>query len=376
MKRINGVCTSAKVFTDNLEPYAKAQLEMLCNNEAFTESKIRIMPDVHPGKVGLIGFTATLGDRVLPAIVGIDMGCGITLVEFSAKKTEFQKLDRIICENIPSGFGTRSKPHQKALEFPLEELFCIRHIHQSKALASLGTLGGGNHFIELDKGEDGKLYGAVHSGSRHLGKEIADFYMREGQKILKEKGVDVPYEMTWLEGDLKKQYLHDLAIAADFAKLNREIILEEIAKGMKWKITGSCSAVHNYIETDITGKEPPIIRKGAISAKEGEQVIIPINMKEGIILGEGKGNPDWNRSAPHGAGRIMKREEVKNNHTLSQFKKEMKGIYCSSLSKETLDEAPFAYRNLEEIAENIKENVNITQVIKPVYNFKAKGKRD
>lgn len=371
MKTVNGVYASAKIFTDTLEDYALAQLKMLCDNEAFEESKIRVMPDVHPGKVGTIGFTATIGKKILPNVVGIDMGCGITLAKLKQKKTEFQKLDTLIRENIPSGYGIRKKPHHFSREMELFALNCIRCVNVEKTLQSLGTLGGGNHFIEVDKDTDGFLYVAIHSGSRHFGKEVTEYYLREGQRYLKEKGVSVPYELTYLEGSLMEHYLHDLQIVQEFAALNRKAILDELVKGMKWKIEDICSIVHNYI--DFSGTDA-ILRKGAISATSGEQVVIPVNMRDGILFGKGLGNPDWNFSAPHGAGRILKREDVKQSFTVSQFKREMKGIYCSCIGRETLDEAPFAYRGIEEITDAISETVRIEQILKPVYNFKAGSK--
>lgn len=368
MKTVNGVYASAKIFTDTIEDYALAQIKMLCDNEAFEKSKIRIMPDVHPGKVGTIGFTATIGKKILPNVVGIDIGCGITLAKLKQKKAEFQKLDTLIRENVPLGYGIRKKQHHFSKEMELSALNCIRSVNVEKTRQSLGTLGGGNHFIEVDKDTDGFLYVAIHSGSRHLGKEVTEYYLREGQRYLKQKGVSVPYELTYLEGCLMEDYLHDLRIVQEFAALNRKAILDELVKGMKWKIEDICSIIHNYI--DFSGTDA-ILRKGAISATSGEQVVIPVNMRDGILLGKGLGNPDWNFSAPHGAGRILKREDVKQSFTVSQFKTEMKGIYCSCIGRETLDEAPFAYRGIEEIADAILETVRIEQILKPVYNFKA-----
>ncbi len=368
MKTVNGICTSAKIFTDTVEDYALAQIRMLCDNEAFRGSKVRIMPDVHPGKVGTIGFTATVGRRILPHVVGIDIGCGITMAKLKQKKTENQKLDTVIRENIPCGFMVRKKPHRFWNQTDLSDLYCRRHINIAKAEVSLGTLGGGNHFIELDRDGQDDLYVVIHSGSRHLGKEVTEYYLKEGQKHLEQCGVSVPYEMTYLEGTLKERYLHDLGIVQEFADLNRRAILDELQKGMKWKILECYSVPHNYV--DMKGEEP-VLRKGAISALKDERVIIPVNMKDGVILGMGKGNADWNYSAPHGAGRILKREAVKERYTVSAFRSAMKGIYCSCIGKETLDEAPFAYRNLQEISEMIKDSVEITDILRPVYNYKA-----
>ena len=371
IKELKGLYTSAKIFTtkeNEIDQYAIAQLQMLCDHEALKGSTVRVMPDVHPGKVGTIGLTMTVGDKILPNLVGIDIGCGMTMARLKQKKAEFQKVDAVIRERIPSGFDHRKSVHHFMEEIDLSKLHCAGHINLKKAEFSLGTLGSGNHFIELDKDDDKNLYVVIHSGSRVLGKDVTEYYLNEGQKYLKEKGIAVPYEMTYLEGELREQYLQDMQIVQEFAALNREAMIYELVKGMKWKAEEVTSCVHNYIEENENGF---LLRKGAISAKEGEPVIIPINMRDGIILGYGKGNPDWNCSAPHGAGRILKREDVKNHYTVSQFKKEMKGIYSSCIGKETLDEAPFAYRNLEQIAEAIDETVVIDKVIKPVYNFKA-----
>lgn len=372
MKTIHGVATSAIIFDTNttehsIDDYAVAQLQALCDNSAFTGSKIRVMPDVHPGKVTTIGFTATLGSRLLPNVIGIDIGCGMTLAKVKVKTREFQKLDTVIREQIPTGFSVRKKEHHKATDFDLTRLCCYTHIQEKKAKLSLGTLGGGNHFIELDIDDENNVYLIIHSGSRHLGKEVTEYYLNVGQKTLKNRGIEVPYELTYLDGDLMRDYLHDLSIVQEFASLNREIIRDEICKGMKWKILDSYSCIHNYVDFR---PQTPILRKGAISAQKDEPVIIPINMRDGVLLGRGLGNEEWNCSAPHGAGRIFKREDVKNNFTVSAFKKEMKGIYSSCISKETLDEAPFAYRRMEEIADVIKETVEIEHILKPIYNYK------
>lgn len=371
MKTIHGVYTSAKIFTDQIEDYALAQIQMLCDNEAFSGSQVRIMPDVHPGKVGTIGFTATIQDKILPNVVGIDIGCGVLLACIKQKKAEFQKLDTVIRENVPTGFQIRKKPHRFFEQFNLEELKCACHIKAAYAANSLGTLGSGNHFIEMDKDDEGRLYLAIHTGSRALGKAVAEYYLNEGQKRLKAQELSVPYEMTWLEADLMESYLHDVQLVQQFASLNRQAILDEIAKGMKWKILDSFESAHNYV--DLSGNKK-ILRKGAVSAKAGEKVIIPVNMRDGVLLGYGKGNLDWNDSAPHGAGRLMKREDVKQAYTVSQFKAEMKGIYSTCIGKDTLDEAPFAYRRIDEILPLIEDTVNVERILKPVYNYKAGGK--
>lgn len=370
MKTISGRYTSAMIFTDMVEDYALAQIQMLCDNPVFEGCQVRVMPDVHPGHVVTVGFTTTVGDKIMPNIVGADIGCGMMMVKLKQKKLEFQKLDTVIRDNIPSGSKIRKKSHRLGVEFPYENLLCADHINLDKAPRSIGSLGGGNHFLEVDQDSEGNLYVVIHTGSRHLGKEVTDYYLKEGQKTLKAKGIDLPYELTYLEGELKDAYMHDVEVVQNYADCNREAIMDELMKGMKLKATDCYSCIHNYIGST---REQPIIRKGAISALVGEVVIIPINMRDGIILGTGKGNPDWNYSAPHGAGRIMNRTRVKEQFTVSDFKKSMKGIYSSSIGKDTLDEAPFAYRNLDQIVDSIKDTVEIQEIIRPVYNFKAGG---
>lgn len=371
--KIQGTYSEAIVYaTDNdataLDEYAEAQLKLLADNEASRGSKIRVMPDVHPGKVCTIGLTMTLGDRILPEVVGIDIGCGLTVAKLKKFRPEYPRLDKVLAENVPAGSGIRTKVHHLAEEFDFGRLDATKHINRERAMRSLGTLGGGNHMIELDIDDDKNTYITIHSGSRHLGKELTEYYLSEGQKYLKAKGEQVPYELTWLEGSLMEAYLHDLTVVQEYAALNRQIMIDEICKGMKWKVEDKLSCHHNYV--DFRGEEP-ILRKGAISARQDEPVIIPINMKEGVMLGKGKGNDYWNYSAPHGAGRIMKRVDVANNYTVSDFKREMKGIYSPSISRDTLDEAPFAYRGMDEIRETINDTVEITDILRPVYNFKA-----
>ena len=374
---IYGKYTNAIVYTvENeqfaLDEYARKQLQMICNHPSAEGSVIRVMPDVHPGKVGTIGLTMTVGDSILPSLVGVDIGCGMTMARVKTKGLQFQQLDSVIRDEVPVGPRIRNKEHKYAEKIDLSELRCAKAINARKAELSIGTLGGGNHFIEVDKDEDGDIYLVVHSGSRHLGMEVADYYLRTGQKeIQMKKQGFASYEMTCLSGELMEDYLHDIKIMQEFARLNREAIIESIVKGMKWKLEDSFTCIHNYV--DFTTGDKPILRKGVISAKEDEKVIIPINMRDGIIIGTGLGNTDWNCSAPHGAGRIYKRSEVAEHHTVSDFKKAMDGIYSICINKDTLDESPFAYRRIEEIAEVIGETVRIDKIIKPIYNYKAGG---
>ena len=340
---------------------------MICNNEVANGAKIVVMPDVHPGKVGPIGLTMTIQDRVIPNLLGVDIGCCVICAKLNEKKVEFQKLDTVIRDNIPAGTKIRNKP---LLNFcDLENLYCINHIDYKKANLSFGTLGGGNHFIEIGNGMyNGEYYLIIHTGSRHLGVEVTNYYVSEGAKLLKEKGEEVPYEMTYLEADLMRRYIYDVRLVQKYAEGNAEAILKTICKYMKFKFDGWYYIPHNYIDS-FNGED--ILRKGAISARSGEHVVIPINMRDGVILGEGLGNPYWNFSAPHGAGRLYSRSEVKNHFTVSAFKKEMKGVYSSCIGSGTLDEAPFAYRDIDYIKEAIKDTVEITDILKPVYNFKS-----
>lgn len=371
MEIIKGSFAEAKVFTEDMEEYARAQLQMICDHWVAESSKIRVMPDVHPGKVGTVGLTMTVGKRIMPNLLGIDIGCGMTCVKVQGKRIECQKLDTVIRERIPAGFAIRTRMHHLAEQFEIERLHCCDSIHMEKAFLSLGTLGGGNHFIEVDADGDGQLYVVVHSGSRHLGKEVTEYYIKSGAEQLKRQGIKEPYPLTWLDGELMEHYIADVQIVQTFAALNREIILAEILKGMKWKETERFSSVHNYLDESGTER---MLRKGAVSARQGEQVIIPVNMKDGILLGRGKGNPDWNWSAPHGSGRRIRRDAVKSQYTVAAFKKEMKGIYCTCISADTLDESPYAYRPAEQILERIGETVEIAAHLKPVFNYKA-GKK-
>ncbi len=367
MDKITGRFASASVFATNVEDYAKTQIMTILDNEVSKESKVCIMPDCHPGKLGPIGLAMTIHKRTIPHLLGVDIGCGMLVTKVEGR-LEYQKLDKVIRENIPSGFGIRKKPHHMADSEMLSELRCCHDKFRDNAMLSLGTLGGGNHFIEVDKGEDG-FYVVIHSGSRHLGVNVTEYYTLQGGIASYQKGENIPHILSYVEGDLMADYLHDVEIVTAYASLNREVILHEILKGMKWWEVERFESVHNYIGVLPDGKR--ILRKGAASALEGEPVVIPVNMRDGVILGVGKGNPEWNYSAPHGSGRVMRRVDVKNHYTVSAFKNDMKGIYSSSIGPGTLDEAPIAYRGINEILEAISGNVEVRQVLKPVYNFKA-----
>lgn len=398
MIELSGKYSSAKVFTDVIEPDAISQIITLCSQELSKDSKIRIMPDVHAGTGCTIGTTVTITDKAVPNMVGVDIGCGMETVKIKEKHIELQKLDKLIYEKIPSGFGIRNTPHRYAEKIPLENLYCIEHIDLEKAEKSIGTLGGGNHFIEADKASDGSIYIVVHSGSRHLGVEVAKYYQNEAykrlnktsksdidelvarlksegktkniqqeiKKLVNTKTTNIPKHLAYAEGELFEQYIHDMKIVQEFALVNRQAIITEIIKGMKLHITEQFSTIHNYIDTDNM-----ILRKGAVSAQNGEKLIIPINMRDGSLICTGKGNPDWNFSAPHGAGRLMSRSQAKQSFTVSEYKKQMKGIYSTSINSSTLDECPMAYKNINDILENISDTVTVDDIIKPIYNFKA-----
>ena len=378
MEIIAGKFASATVYTVNnpawqLDNYARSQIRALCNNPAFQGSRIRVMPDVHAGKVSPIGFTATLGERVLPILTGVDIGCGISVTRITKGKPDWLRLDRVIRDNVPSGFAIRNRPSVFTGDWNSADLICARHIQKERAELSLGTLGGGNHFIEVAADESG-MYLAVHTGSRRLGEEITRHYLNEGQKALEAQGITEPFETTWITGELRDSWLHDIALAQSFAALNRRIIIQEILRGMKWKAEDIMSTCHNYVDTSeavMAALRAPLLRKGAASAAVGETVFIPVSMKEGILMGVGLGDPEWNYSAPHGSGRILPRSEVKQHCTVSAFKKEMAGIYSTCISSATLDEAPAAYRSLEAIREAVTKTVRIERVLTPLYNFKA-----
>lgn len=391
-----------KIFTNNIEQEALEQIYKLIKQPAFEDCKVRIMPDVHAGAGCVIGFTADLGDKVIPNIVGVDIGCGMLTVELGKIDIDFAKLDAAIRKRVPSGRNTHEGRHVK---FPkIQELYCYRELKDTRRFErSIGTLGGGNHFIELDADDEGNKYLIVHSGSRNMGKQVAEYYQslaveimqgkdklyemqeklieeykaagrkKEIQKAIKElyrtfnpNPLNIPKELCYLMGVYREKYLHDMKICQEFAVLNRKEMADAIIDELGLKEISRFETIHNYIEFGSN-----MVRKGAISAKEGELLLIPVNMRDGCIIGRGKGNPDWNMSAPHGAGRLMSRSKAKENITLAEFEKSMEGIYTTSVNPSTIDESPMAYKPMEEILENIGDTVEIVKIIKPVYNFKA-----
>lgn len=398
MIELSGKYSKAKIFTDIVDEASISQVLLLLNQEFTLDSKIRLMPDIHAGAGCTIGTTMTITDKIVPNLVGVDIGCGMEVIKLKEKHIELQKLDKLIYEKIPSGFNVRKKKHRFFDKCHLEELNCIKNVNLDRAEKSLGTLGGGNHFIECNKDDEGNIYIVVHSGSRHLGLEVATYYQNEAynrlngssqeeqQQLileLKEQGRDseiqkalknlknvkrtsIPKELAYVEGELFTQYINDMKIVQEFAMYNRQAMIDEIVNGMGLHVKEQFTTIHNYIDT-----ENMILRKGAVSAKEGEQLIIPINMRDGSLICVGKGNGDWNQSAPHGAGRLMSRSDAKESFTVSEFKKQMDGIYTTSVNKETLDECPMAYKRLKDIIDNVGDTVDIEKIIKPIYNFKA-----
>ena len=398
MIQIKGKYNEAKIFTDIVDSTSIAQVQELCNQEFTAGSRIRLMPDIHAGAGCTIGTTMTIADKVVPNLVGVDIGCGMETTRIREDHIELQKLDKLIYEKIPSGFSIRDKAHRYLSQIDLGELYCIQHVDRLRAEKSIGTLGGGNHFIEVDKDDAGNLYLVVHSGSRHLGVEVASYYQEAGYKILNRtddasiealiaqmkaegrgkeiqkelkkrknlKQTNIPKALAYVSGELFDQYIHDMKIVQQFAMLNRQAMVDEIVKGMKLHVEEQFTTINNYIDT-----ENMILRKGAVSAKAGEQLLIPINMRDGSLLCVGKGNEDWNCSAPHGAGRLMSRAMAKQSFTVSAFKKQMAEIYTTSVSKATLDECPMAYKGMEDILGNIGPTAEVTKIIRPIYNFKA-----
>ena len=397
MIELKGKYGEAKVFTDVVDSASISQVINLLNQPYVEGSRVRMMPDIHAGAGCTIGTTMTIQDKICPNLVGVDIGCGMETIRIREKHIELQQLDKLIRNEIPSGFSIRTKPHRYINQIDLESLYCAKHVNLDRAEKSIGTLGGGNHFIEADKDDEGNIYIVVHSGSRHLGLEIATYYQNAGYKALtsysaseiekaitklkaegrkseiqktlqtmKSKHSSVPKPLAYVEGELLEQYLHDMKIAQEYAMLNRKAMIDIIVKGLGVHVAEQFTTIHNYIDL-----EHRILRKGAVSAQDGEKLLIPINMRDGSLICIGKGNEDWNFSAPHGAGRLMSRSEAKESFTVNEFKKQMEGIYTTSVSRSTLDECPMAYKRIEDIVDNIDHTVEIQAIIKPIYNFTA-----
>ena len=398
MIEIKGTYNTARVFCDELEPGARGQIQTLCDQPFAAGSKIRIMPDVHAGVGCTIGTTLTIGDKVVPNLVGVDIGCGMETVPVSGKRMELERLDKLIYSKIPSGLTVRDSCHPYNDQIDLTQLRCAHAVNLDRARKSIGTLGGGNHFIELDVDDAGQRYLVIHSGSRHLGLQVSHYYQEAGYQVLNRRDkqsiealietlkaqgrereiskqvkaakkqvlTDIPKALAYVTGDLLEDYLHDMKLVQQFAELNRKAMVRELVKGMKWDTEEPFTTIHNYIDV-----EHRILRKGAVSAQAGETLLIPINMRDGSLLCVGKGNEDWNCSAPHGAGRLFSRAAARQQFTVSQFRKAMGDIYTTSVRAETLDECPMAYKSMETIAAQITPTAEISKVIRPIYNFKA-----
>lgn len=391
MIELRGKYNTAKVFTDNIDETTISQVIELLNQDSVKNSKIRIMPDTHAGAGCTIGTTMTIEDKIVPNLVGVDIGCGMAVANIGKCEIDYAKLDEVIKKYIPSGMEV----HKKSYNFDrLKELICFDKINKERARKSIGTLGGGNHYIEIDVDDNEVKYLVVHSGSRYLGKQVAELYQKIGYnslikfvvnkeeiiKNLKSEGrqQDIQKEISeikpkYINKDLAyvykndfSNYIHDMKIVQQYATLNRNTMIDIIVRHMNFNIEDRFTTIHNYIDT-----ETMILRKGAISAQYGERVIIPMNMRDGSLICIGKGNPDWNYSAPHGAGRIMSRSKAKNNISFDEFQKSMKDVWTSSVCQSTIDESPMVYKPMEEIINNISDTVNIIKIVKPAYNFKA-----
>lgn len=400
MLEIKGKVTTAICYANVIEEEAIEQIRRMCDYDLTRGSKVRIMPDVHAGKGCTIGTTMTVTDKICPNIVGVDIGCGMYTVKLQDQRIDFEKIDEA-CHYVPSG---RNVWEGRMERFDLTSLKCYRALRDAKRLErSHGTLGGGNHFIEIDQAKDGTYYLVIHSGSRNLGKQVAEIYqqlaidlhagkeayfkerdelirtykeqgrkaeIQEALKQLKEnyetQELDAPHDICWLYGSFMEDYLQDVEICQRFAKRSRERMAEVILERTKMTAAEAFHTIHNYIDV-----EERILRKGAIAAHADEKVLIPINMRDGSVLAVGKGNPEWNYSAPHGAGRVMSRTKAKESIDLEEYKASMQGIYSTSVNADTLDEAPMAYKSLADIIDVIRDSVDIIDIMKPVYNFKA-----
>ncbi|ONI43852.1 RNA-splicing ligase RtcB [Candidatus Epulonipiscioides gigas] len=405
MIEIKGKHTTAVVYTNELEESAKEQIKMLCEQSFAKDTKIRIMPDVHAGASCVIGFTAQVSDWVIPNIVGVDIGCGMLTVELGVDEIDLKQLDEIIHKYVPSG---KNVQEGRIVRYPqLKDMYCYRDLKQTKRIErSIGSLGGGNHFIEVAQDENKNKYLVIHTGSRNLGTQVATYYQNLAYEVLSGKDkyydareklifeykqagkrteiqnalkelekeftlltTDIPKKLCYLTDKYKERYLHDMHICQQYATLNREIIADIILNkyfGKTLENMNFFETVHNYIDL-----ENNIIRKGAISAQLGEKVLIPLNMRDGSLICIGKGNPDWNYSAPHGAGRLFSRSTAQDKFSLEEFKEQMKDVYTTSVSERTIDECPMAYKDKMAIIENISPTVDIIMQIKPIYNFKA-----
>ena len=395
---IPGKYGSASIFTDSVEPAAYSQILNLMNQPFASGTRFAIMPDVHAGIGCVIGLTMKITDKVVPNLVGVDIGCAMLVLKVDKSfKMDLPKMDKIMHQEIPSGMKHRIKKHRFADRIPLEDL--ITPVNAEKLRLSVGTLGGGNHFVEVDTDDEGNYYIVIHSGSRHLGIEVCKFHQERASKYHRESRnaekdiisrckaegrqqdieaelqkfnktrVKVPDELAYLEGPMMQDYLHDMKIAQEYAILNREAMMDTIIESMGIKrryILDKFCTMHNYIDL-----ENMILRKGSISLQKDEIALIPMNMRDGSLIVKGKGNPEWNFSGPHGAGRLMSRSKAKETLTMADFKSSMDGIYTTCINSGTIDESPMAYKPMEDIVSNIGDTADIVKIIKPIYNFKA-----
>ena len=410
MFELSGKYNTCKIFTDNCDNETISQLTDLLNQESVKGSKIRIMPDTHAGKGCVIGTTMTLQDKVIPNLVGVDIGCGMLAIKLKEKEIDLKLLDKVINKYVPAGFEIHESPVSRSFADKI-----IAPVDVDKAFKSLSSLGGGNHFLEIDRDSRGNLWLVVHTGSRHLGIEVCEYYQNRAYEKLqesakggslkqlinstiselktahrekeiskqiekikadyeRENNTKVPRELAYLTGQDFDDYIHDMQLTQQHAAINRKCIADTIITKMDLHpVSKDCcydedyfDTIHNYIDCDNM-----ILRKGSVSAELGEWLIIPMNMRDGSLICIGKGNPDWNYSAPHGAGRIMSRSQAKDKVNLDDFEESMKGIYSTSVCESTIDESPFVYKPMQEIMDNIKDTVEIVDIIKPIYNFKA-----
>lgn len=367
MIRIKGQFNEAIVYNDEVEQGAIEQIRELCNQPFTKGSRIRVMPDVHAGAGSTIGTTMTISDKVVPNLVGVDIGCGMEVVQLAEKRVDFAQLDDLIRAKVPAGRQVRSGLHPYAALVQVRKLRCAKHVDVDRAEHSIGTLGGGNHFIEVDKGTDGKLYLVIHSGSRQLGLQVAGHYQEAAWRALPAGArATTPKALAYVTGELMQDYLHDMQITQRYAVVNRQAIAADLLEAMDLTEADRFTTIHNYIDLETC-----ILRKGAVSAEAGERFLVPMNMRDGSLICVGKGNVEWNCSAPHGAGRLMSRTEARRRLNLDDFKTTMKGIYTTSVSKHTLDESPFAYKKIDSILSYIGDTAEVVETIKPVYNFKA-----
>ncbi|MFI3291689.1 MAG: RtcB family protein [Opitutales bacterium] len=368
--KIIGKYTSADIKCDTLDGFAEFQIQNVCNLELFKNSAIKIMPDCHAGKGCVIGFTANMKDKVIPNLVGMDIACSISTYNIGTKKVDFAKLDKVIRTRIPHGIGVRRKISELLSDSLKNDIIKLnKEIGDTDEIAnrdllSVGSLGSGNHFIELNKDSAGNLWFTIHCGSRNLGARLCKYYQSKAKRI---KGVGK--HLWYIEGEVLQNYIKHSLVANRFVKENHKVILSEVCEAMNWAVKDSIFTHHNYL--DIEANNDIMIRKGAISARLGERVIIPLNMRDGSIIAVGKGNKDWNCSAPHGAGRLLSRTQAEKEITLEAFKKSMEGIWSTSVKKSTIDESPFVYKSISDIEKYLNETVDFIDRFLPVYNFKS-----